>query len=269
MAIGAEGYVSIVELIIYIPALIAAIMVCSRHGVHRASGWVYSVILCVVRIAGAVCQLLTYNNQSEGLLKATIIIDSIGISPLLLATLGVVSRFVDWINSRGEELFSTKQFRFVQLFITLGLILSIAGGSGGSSSEDNQVMVSDTSKAAIALYIIGFAGLTYFLLISSGYRNTVPTQERRSPIAVAIAWPFILTRLVYSVLAVTLHNSTFSIVGGSVGVRVALAVVEEFLVITDYLILGFSLRKLEPEQQGALANRAWKERRDRSAQQPV
>ncbi|KAI1289057.1 hypothetical protein F5Y03DRAFT_388881 [Xylaria venustula] len=253
MATGAEGYVSIVELIVYIPALIAAVIVCSRHGVHRASGWVYTVILCVVRIAGAVCQLLTYHNQSEGLLKATLIIDSIDISPLLLTIL----------------LFSTKQFRFVQLLITLGLILSIAGGSGGSSSDDGQLTVSDTSKAAIALFIIGFVGLTYFLLVSSGYRNMVPTQERRSPVAVAIDWPFILTRFVYSVLAVALHNSTFPIVGGSVGVHVALAVVEEFLVVIDYLILGFSLRKLEPEQQGVLANRTWKECRDQSVQQPA
>jgi hypothetical protein len=92
MGIGTSGIVSIVELIVYIPALIAAIFVCSRHGLHRASGWIYTVILCVVRIAGAVCQLLTYSNQSEGLLKATVIIDSIGISPLLLATLGVISR---------------------------------------------------------------------------------------------------------------------------------------------------------------------------------
>lgn len=92
MAIGADGIVSIVELIVYIPALIAAIIVCSRHGIHRSSGWIYTIILCVVRIAGAICQLLTINNQSDGLLKATIIIDSIGISPLLLATLGIISR---------------------------------------------------------------------------------------------------------------------------------------------------------------------------------
>lgn len=92
MAIGTNGIVSIVELIVYIPALIAAVFVCTRHGMHRASGWVYTVILCAVRTAGAVCQLLTYSDQSEGLLKATVIIDSIGISPLLLATLGVISR---------------------------------------------------------------------------------------------------------------------------------------------------------------------------------
>ncbi|KAI1117350.1 hypothetical protein F5Y14DRAFT_448287 [Nemania sp. NC0429] len=265
MAIGANGIVSIVELIVYIPALIAAIIVCSRHGIHRSSGWIYTVILCVVRIAGAICQLLAINNPTDvSLLKATIIIDSIGISPLLLATLGVVSRFVDWINFSGSELFSTKQFRLVQVLITVGLILSIVGGTSGSSSDDGQVMVSTVSKVGIVLFIVAFVGITYFLVVSLGYRNTVPAQERRSSVAVAVAWPLILTRLVYSVLALFLDNSTFSIIGGNVGVHAALAVVEEFLVVIDYLILGFSLRRLEPEQQGSLAHRPWKEPRARS-----
>lgn len=92
MHIHGEGYVSIVELIVYIPSLILAIILCCRHGFTRASGWVYTVVLCIARIAGAICQLLTYSNDSTSLLQATLIIDSIGLSPLLLATLGMLSR---------------------------------------------------------------------------------------------------------------------------------------------------------------------------------
>lgn len=92
MAFDPASIVSIVEVIIYVPALLAAISICFRHGMHRASGWIYIVILCIVRIAGAICQLLTYKDHSQGLLQAMVIIDSIGISPLLLATLGIISR---------------------------------------------------------------------------------------------------------------------------------------------------------------------------------
>jgi hypothetical protein len=159
-----------------------------------------------------------------------------------------------------------KQFRLVQLLITLGLILSIAGGSSGSASGNGQVTVSTTAQVGIILYIVAFAGLTYFLLVSSSYRSSVPHQERRSPVAVAIAWPLILVRLVYSALAVFLHDSNFSVVGGKITLHVCLAVLEEFLVVIDYLILGFSLRKLEPEQQGELANRVWKDREGRRNQ---
>ncbi|KAM6482572.1 hypothetical protein HDV62DRAFT_397351 [Trichoderma sp. SZMC 28011] len=261
MGLHSQDYVSIVELVIYIPALIAAIVVTARHGFHRASGWIYTIVLCTVRIAGAICQLLTHTDHSDGLLTATLIIDSIGISPLLLATLGILSRFVDFVHAKGVQLFSVKQFRFVQLLITLGLILSIAGGTSGSTNSNGTVTVAGTSKAGIILYIVGFAGITYFFLLSSSYRSGVPRQERHSPIAVAIAWPFILIRLIYSALAVFVNNDIFSVVGGKVSVRAAMAVIEEFLVVFDYLILGFMLHKLQPEEQGELANRAWKDRR--------
>lgn len=84
--------VSIIELVFYVPAAIAALTICLRHGFNRSSGWIYTLILCVIRIAGAVCQQLSHSHHSESLIKTTIIIDSIGLSPLLLATLGMLSR---------------------------------------------------------------------------------------------------------------------------------------------------------------------------------
>ena len=92
MAFDSSGYVSVAELVFYTPGLLLAYLTCSRHGFSRASGWVYTFLLCIVRMAGAICQLVMYSNPSSGLIAATIILDGIGISPLLLATLGMLSR---------------------------------------------------------------------------------------------------------------------------------------------------------------------------------
>ena len=92
MHLDKHGYVSIVELIVFIPCLVLGFVVCLRHGFKRTSGWIFILILSVIRIAGAICQLLTYDNPTEGLIKATLILDSIGIAPLLLAVLGVLFR---------------------------------------------------------------------------------------------------------------------------------------------------------------------------------
>jgi hypothetical protein len=89
---NARGWVSVVELVFYIPFIIIAAIVCKRHGFHRSSGFLYTLILCLVRIIGAICQLATYHDSSKGLIEAALILDSIGISPLLLATLGLMSR---------------------------------------------------------------------------------------------------------------------------------------------------------------------------------
>jgi hypothetical protein len=84
--------VSIIELAFYIPTVFAAVATCVRHGFHRRNGWVFTLILCIVRIVGAICQICSEHDESDGLITATIIIDSIGLSPLLLATLGMLSR---------------------------------------------------------------------------------------------------------------------------------------------------------------------------------
>jgi hypothetical protein len=92
MHLTARGAVSIAEIIVYTPSIIAAVIICSRHGFRRSSGWIYTLLLCLVRILGACCQLATYSHPSSGLIKATVIFDSVGISPLLFATLGLLSR---------------------------------------------------------------------------------------------------------------------------------------------------------------------------------
>jgi hypothetical protein len=88
----ASDVVAVIELAFYIPTAILTVAVCSRHGFHRSSGWIYTLILCIVRIAGAICQFLSRHDHSENMIEAKIIIDSIGLSPLLLATLGLLSR---------------------------------------------------------------------------------------------------------------------------------------------------------------------------------
>jgi hypothetical protein len=93
MKFNGQAGISVAELIVYFPALIVATVICIRHGFDRSSGWIFALLLCLVRIVGACCQLTTYHNQSADLLEATIILESIGISPLLLATLGLLSRW--------------------------------------------------------------------------------------------------------------------------------------------------------------------------------
>jgi hypothetical protein len=88
----ARDIVAAIELAVYIPAAIVAVIICVRHGFNRSSGWIYTLILCIVRIAGAACQVLSHQDHSNGLIEAEIIIDSIGLSQLLLATLGLLSR---------------------------------------------------------------------------------------------------------------------------------------------------------------------------------
>lgn len=57
MTLDSASYVAIVELVV-IPALIASIVVCARHGFGHSAGWIYTSLLSLVRIGGAICQLI-------------------------------------------------------------------------------------------------------------------------------------------------------------------------------------------------------------------
>ncbi|CAO2649421.1 Nn.00g068060.m01.CDS01 [Neocucurbitaria sp. VM-36] len=249
----ARDIVSLIELLFYVPTSLLALIVCFRHGFHRSSGWLYTLILCTVRIAGAICQFLSHSNHSDGLIQATVIIDSIGLSPLLLATLGLLSRLVSFVNVKSTPTITLKHFRILQLLITVGLILSIVGGTSGNIQPNGTVQVDTTSKAGIILLIVAYAGLVLIYFISASKVSIVPNKERRVSVAIFCALPLILVRLVYSACAVFLHSHLFSIVTGSVVVHVVMAIIEEFIVVAIYILLGFLVDKLDNSKQGVVS----------------
>jgi hypothetical protein len=93
MGFDKQAGISVLELCLYIPSLIVSAVVCKRHGFNRSSGWIFTLILCLVRIIGACCQLATLSSSSKGLIETVLILESVGLSPLLLATLGLLARW--------------------------------------------------------------------------------------------------------------------------------------------------------------------------------
>jgi hypothetical protein len=147
--------------------------------------------------------------------------------------------------------------------ITIGLILCIAGGTSSNTQPDGTFKVSSTSKVGVVLYIMAYV-VTAFIYIASIFRiSVVPPRERRVPLAILVAFPFILVRLVYSACSVFLHSHLFNLVTGNVVVVVLMAVLEKFVVVAVYVALGFFVDKLAPESQGLIAGRAWKNKKNK------
>ncbi|KAJ4366959.1 hypothetical protein N0V83_007489 [Neocucurbitaria cava] len=248
---NARDIVALIELIFYIPTSLLALVACLRHGFHRSSGWIYTLILCTVRIAGAICQFLSHNNShSEGLIRATVIIDSIGLSPLLLATLGLLHRLVSFINAKSTPTITLKHIRILQLLIMVSLILSIVGGTSSTTQPNGTVQAATTSKVGTILYIVAFAGLVFVYFVSASKLSIVPNKERRVSIAIVVALPLILIRLIYSACAVFSHSHVFSLATGSMVVRALMAIIEEFIVVAIYIALSFMVDKLGDMKTG-------------------
>ncbi len=277
---NASDTVSVVEIILYIPLLLAGFVVCARHGFSRTGGWIYTMILCLVRVIGAVCSLLASTNPSSGVIQAAVILDSVGLSPLLLATLGLLSRLyvgfwvhpqldhqlifcsVDWVNlGASNSMFTATHFRLLQVLMVVGLILSIAGGTSIDPTAGDSAAPPTTSLVGVVLFIIAFVGIFLVLLISSGNTSVVPKQERSIALVVALALPFIAVRLTYSALLVFVHSGNFSLLDGSTAVRAGMALIPEIIVVSVYILLGFRLDKLSSGQHGPILSRPWKKER--------
>lgn len=223
----AHDTVAVLGLIFYIPAFSLALYVCIK-------------------------QFISNKNPSTGLLQAVLILDSVGISPLLLATLGVLSRFVDFVNTRATPIFTVRHFRIVQFILTLGVVLSIAGGTSITLSADGSYKSATSSKVGVLLYIVGFAATIIISLVSVPRRSVVPGKERHVPVVIFLAIPFIVVRLLYFVLSAFGHNRLFSIATGSVSVTIGMSVIEEFVVVGMYILLGLWLEKVHDGPTNAM-----------------
>jgi hypothetical protein len=127
-----------------------------------------------------------------------------------------------------------------QLGITVGLILSIVGGTSSVSSSGGYD-ARETSKAGVILYIVCYIAIgatTLLTLIDSCY---LTTEESRIAWAVVIAMPLILVRLIYSLLVTFDHSNQFNLLSGSALIHALMAVLEEMIIVLIYLGIGWTL----------------------------
>ena len=150
-------------------------------------------------------------------------------------------------------------FRAVQLVITLGLILSIVGGTSSISST-GVYTTQTSSKVGIALFIVAYVALVLMAVLTTLNLSSAESGEKRLDFAVILALPFILVRLAYSALAVFSHHHEFKLVGGSVAIMAVMSVLMEFIVVFIYLLVGAKTEASPVARQGPISSRPWKGR---------
>ena len=80
----------------YVPVLFASAVIVIRHGFHKQLGWVFLAILAIVRIIGSSFEIAAAKNPHNSTdVEWGAILQLVGISPLLLASLGLLKRIID------------------------------------------------------------------------------------------------------------------------------------------------------------------------------
>jgi hypothetical protein len=239
--------VAIGELCAYFPVLAVAVVLAVRHGFGRSSGWLFLIIFSLIRIIGACFQLATINNPTnDSLYIGVAILDSIGLSPLELTSLGLLSRIIASINKSHSTFVQHYHMKAIQIVVMVGLILSIVGGIDASNNlSSTGVYVPQTlSKVAMVLYIVAYLLIVATTIILSFSVSHAEHGEKRLLLAVAISLPFILVRLVYSSISILGNNTDFNTLTGKVTIYLCMALIMELCVVIIYEAVGLTLRKL-------------------------
>ena len=155
MTIDYRDGVSIALIIAYLPALAIATYLAVHHGFNRSAGWMFLVIFCLARIIYAVMQLATISAPNNiSLYIGYSVLESIGLSPLMLAAIGLLTRLLESINRAAQTSITPRVFKLIGLMITTGLILAIIGGvnAGSTFSKTGNWQLSSLSKWGTGLF---------------------------------------------------------------------------------------------------------------------
>ncbi|KAJ5167338.1 uncharacterized protein N7482_006119 [Penicillium canariense] len=242
MAVTYRHGISILELIIYLPSLFLSIFLVIRHGLRTNSGFLFLTTFTLTRIVGACCDLATINNFTVGLYVAAAICSSIGLSPLMLACTGLLSRADMSIEkTSGRTALPRITFPFFRILTVVAMILSIVGITANMSAEGLQhpdIKV----KIGMILYVVCWVVMLALLAVLAMHRGSIERGEKPTLLAVALSSPFILVRLLYAFFVWFLHNSEFSMLDGNVTIQLVMVVLEEFAVVAICLTVGMTLR---------------------------
>ena len=93
-------------------------------------------------------------------------------------------------------------------------------------------------KAGIIIFVIIYIVLCAVAICTALDFDKISPNEKRILAAVLLALPLIAPRLVWSLLAYFSHISTFNTFNGDIVVRAFMSILEEFLIIILYTVVG-------------------------------
>ncbi|KIV87847.1 hypothetical protein PV11_03365 [Exophiala sideris] len=237
--------VSIGRLAYYVPALFVSVVVIAKHGARRAFGWIFLTIFCLIRIIGSAAQLDTINNNNPKTPETIALVCTVlGLSPLLLSTLGILTRVYHSILDQTASTKFSFVVRAIQIPATVALILCIVGATNAQNPADID------SESTVHIGIILFAVVYGVLVLLTGYAlrqwRFAGLGESRLIIAVCVTLPFLAVRLLYSLLAAFSHDAKFNPATGStssITIALVMETLQEAIVVLIYLAAGLMVPK--------------------------
>ncbi|KAF3393828.1 hypothetical protein F1880_005199 [Penicillium rolfsii] len=230
MTTSTEG-LELAQLAFYAAASIPAIYCLIVHGKHGIFGWLYVLAMCGLRLVGNGMGYHALSTTGKPSTSASII-SSIGLSPLLLAALGMLHEINHSIPASLPV--------FLGPFSLLVPHLVIAGGIGLAAASGTNLHLLEVGLVIFATGWLIVLGLV-ILSARANARHPGRGPEKKLLWATEIAMPLIGIRILYAIVIVFKdHHAS----GGGLVVKIILGTIPEFLVMISYLSAGLVTRNL-------------------------
>ncbi|KAF4451575.1 hypothetical protein F53441_5431 [Fusarium austroafricanum] len=241
--------ISAAKLAIFLILVQPALYCLFKHGKTGFLGWLFIQLFCVLRIVTGGIGL----HESKGS-TGFVILNSIGLSPLLLASSGILHEARRATNPRLNRkldiILEIKYHGLVGAGMAL-IIVAIVGFDNGNSISTNKILL----HIASALIVIAWGLLAVWALWSlkksqGASSNHVPSHRGGKLLmyAVFVTLPLLALRLSYGIaylqLQISHPKSGFL---SSKAVEVCLSVVPEMLTTAIFLVFGVMTRSLKNE----------------------
>ncbi|KAI0527815.1 hypothetical protein F5B22DRAFT_5244 [Xylaria bambusicola] len=245
MEITVRNGISITQIILYVPFLAVATLLCVRHGFGQNAGWLFLFLFSLLRIIGAALQLAaTAQPDNIGLFFGALTLQAIGLTDFIVMLLALINRACESAEKARNVLVNPRVLYWAQLLVFVAVILGIVGGTtaGSNYADTGMYKASSVSQASIGLTIAGYVLLviaTAQLLFSISH---VEAGERRLVLAIAFCLPFLLVRLLYQAIGTFDRHSAFNSVSGNAYVFLGTAVIEEIIIVVIIEVVGLTLQ---------------------------
>ncbi|KAJ2899844.1 hypothetical protein MKZ38_002786 [Zalerion maritima] len=253
MALTLRNRISIAQICFYAPTLLVGTLLFFRHGFGRNAAWFFLAGFCAIRMGSSALQLATMDDpMSVSINTGAIILQNVGISPLMLVLMGLLGRVLASLRKEGSRRIPLHPMvlRAVQLIILVGLVFAIVGGvkAGDEFKKTFQFNLPVEGKWGLSFIIAGYGLLVFSTVLVAYYTRThINSEDRRGRerlvLTIVLSLPFILVRIVYSCLATFTTNSKFNQLTGDDHYFLGMAVMMEIFVITICAAIGGSLPK--------------------------
>ncbi|THH27109.1 hypothetical protein EUX98_g7078 [Antrodiella citrinella] len=252
MGLDARGGISVLQLLIYIPILVFSAILVKRHGFRKQGGWIFLLILSIVRIIGSGAHIAAElsSDPSVGLITTFLILDNVGLSPLIGCTIGFLTTVGAGTFDNDKRF--TLGLRLLGLLATIATILTIVGAIDVSDAKDQ----SDINSAINYRHIGGIMYLLLFLFVVMTYgffwsnKDSIALTKRALFVGLSAVLPLLFIRTLYSLLsdfapiaippatATTNSLSKFSNTTGSWEIYLVMSVICEVASVVTYLVVG-------------------------------